>query len=77
MTTNGGTKGVMGMKVTVAVVLVLLMAVIAAIQQCRLVSDADAGNGDGVGLLSGTNRVDSLDIVLLVIAALLVGSLLM
>ncbi len=69
-------KGVAEMKVIAAEILVIAMAIVAAIQECRLVGDTDAAYSNGTDIMTGAGRVGMLDVVLLAISAVLVGLLL-
>ena len=64
------------MKIIVAEILVVVMAIVAAIQECRLVGNTDVVYSNATDFLTGAGRVEILDFVLLAISAVLVGLLL-
>ena len=70
-------EGVAEMKIIAAEILVIAMAIVAAIQECRLVGNTDAAYSNGTDIMTGAGRVEILDVVLLAISAVLVGVLLM
>jgi hypothetical protein len=57
---------------TIAMVLVMIMAIVAAVQTIKLVDTPDVACNRDADLLSCTNRIGTLDYVLLAILAMLV-----